>query len=278
MNDQGLHARNPIFDASILAMCLIFALGLVAIGQTGNWYSGFIPAQAASQVLPPWLWESLTTLGDGRVQLALMLPFCLRYPRVFWALVVGALLAGAMSRGLKVWFDLPRPAAVLDASQITIIGARLTAHSFPSGHSVSAFSFVVAWLALLGWRRALPIVAIAALAAFSRIAVGAHWPVDVLAGGLIGLVGGWLGLRLTRYFRWGLGIRAHWILIAIAVIAVATLPFDGQGYPDTRPWRIVACLWGLGGFVLFYLQPLLRGGWQEANRPLEGLAAEYRAN
>lgn len=278
MNDSGLYARNPIFDASILGMCLIFALGLVAIGQTGNWYSGFIPAQAASQVLPPWLWESLTTLGDGRVQLALMLPFCLRYPRVFWALVVGALLAGAMSRGLKVWFDLPRPAAVLDPSQITIIGARLTAHSFPSGHSVSAFSFVVAWLALLGWRRALPIVAIAALAAFSRIAVGAHWPVDVLAGGLIGLVGGWLGLRLTRHFRWGLGIRAHWILIAIAVIAVATLPFDGQGYPDTRPWRIVACLWGLGGFVLFYLQPLLRGGWQAANRPLEGLAAEYRAN
>lgn len=273
MNDQGLHARNPIFDASILGLCLIFALGLIVIGQSGDWYAGFIPAQAASQVLPPWLWESLTTLGDGRVQLALMLPFCLRYPRVFWALVVGALLAGAMSRGLKIWFDLPRPAAVIDASQITIIGARLTAHSFPSGHTVSAFSFVVAWLALLGWR-ALPIVAIAALAAFSRIAVGAHWPVDVLAGGLVGLIGGWAGLRLTRSFRWGLGIRAHWILIAIAVIGVATLPFDGQGYPDTRPWRIVACLWGLGGFLMCYLLPLLRGGWQAANEPLAGLAAE----
>ena len=273
MNDQGLHAHNPIFDASILGMCLLFALGLIALGQTGDWYSGFLPAQAASQVLPPWLWESLTTLGDGRVQLALMLPFCLRYPRVFWALVVGALLAGAMSRGLKVWFDLPRPAAVIDASQITIIGARLTAHSFPSGHTVSAFSFVVAWLALLGWR-ALPIVAIAALAGFSRVAVGAHWPVDVLAGALIGLIGGWLGLRLTRSFRWGLGIRAHWILIAIAVIGVATLPFDGQGYPDTRPWRIVACLWGLGGFLMCYLLPLLRGGWQAANEPLAGLAAE----
>jgi membrane-associated phospholipid phosphatase len=277
VNDQGLHARNPVFDASIAGLCLAFALGLVAIGQTGDWYSGFIPAQAASQVLPGWLWESLTTLGDGRVQLALMLPFCLRYPRVFWALVVGALLAGAMSRGLKIWFDLPRPAAVLDASQITIIGARLTAHSFPSGHTVSAFSFVVAWLALLGWRRALPIVVIAGLAGFSRIAVGAHWPVDVLAGALVGLAGGWLGLRLTRRFRWGLGIRAHWLLVVIAVIGVATLPFDGQGYPDTRPWRIVACLWGLGGFVLCYLQPLLSGGWRAANRPLEGLAAERQA-
>jgi membrane-associated phospholipid phosphatase len=274
MNDQGLHARNPILDASIAGLCLIFALGLLVIGQTGDWYAGFIPAQQASQILPGWLWETLTTLGDGRVQLALMLPFCLRYPRVFWALVVGALLAGALSRGFKVWVPLPRPAAVLDASQITIIGARLTSHSFPSGHTVSAFSFVVAWLALLGWWRALPIVAIAVLVGFSRIAVGAHWPVDVLAGGLIGLAGGWLGLRLTRKFRWGLGVRAHWTLIAIAVIAVATLPLDGQGYPDTLVWRIAVCLWGLGGFVLFYLRPLLRGGWQAANRPLEALAAE----
>jgi membrane-associated phospholipid phosphatase len=122
------------------------------------------------------------------VQLALMLPFCLRYPRVFWALFLGALLAGAISRGFKVAVPLPRPAAVFDAAQITIIGAKLTAHSFPSGHTVSAFSFVVAWLALLGWR-ALPIVVIAALAGFSRIAVGAHWPVDVLAGAMIGLLG-----------------------------------------------------------------------------------------
>ena len=66
MNDQGLHTPKPIFDASILGLCLIFALGLIAKGQTGDWYSGFIPAQEASKVLPPWLWESLTTLGDGR--------------------------------------------------------------------------------------------------------------------------------------------------------------------------------------------------------------------
>ena len=272
MNDQGLHARNPLFDASILGLGLLCALGLVAIGD--DWTSGFFAAQAASHPLPPWLWETLTTLGDGRVQLALLLPFCLRYPRVFWALLVGALLAGALSRGLKLGLPTPRPAAVLDASRITIIGVRLTTHSFPSGHTVSAFSFVVPWLALLGWRRAWPIVALAVLAGFSRIAVGAHWPGDVLAGALIGLLGGWVGLRLTHQFRWGLGIRAHWSLIALAVIAVATLPFDGQGYPDTLAWRISVCLWGLGGFALIYLRPLLRGGWWAANRPLEGLAGK----
>ena len=39
-----------------------------------------------------------------------------------------------------------RSAAVLAASQITILGARMTSLSFPSGHTVSAFSFVVAWM------------------------------------------------------------------------------------------------------------------------------------
>jgi len=278
MNDQGLHARNPTFDISIVVFCLLLVLGLVALGQTGDWYSGFVPAQAVSKALPGWFWETLTTLGDGRVQLALMLPFCLRYPRVFWALVLGALVAGMISRGVKVWIPLPRPAAMLDASQITIIGARLTSHSFPSGHTVSAFSFVIAWLALLGWWRALPFVVIAMLVGFSRIAVGAHWPVDVLAGALIGIVGGWAGLRLSGLFRWGLGVRAHWILIAIAAVAVATLPFDGQGYPDTLHWRIVACVWGLVGIVIVYLLPLLRHGWQVVNSPLEGITAEFRSD
>ncbi|AXS80886.1 phosphatase PAP2 family protein [Dechloromonas sp. HYN0024] len=275
-NDQPLHAPNRWFDAAMLALFLLPALGLILLGQTGDWHGGFVPAQAASQVLPPWFWETLTTLGDGRLQLALMLPFCLRYPRVFWALVLGALIAGMISRGFKIWLPLPRPAAVIDASQITIIGARLTAHSFPSGHTVSAFSFVVAWLALLGWR-ALPIVLIALLAAFSRIAVGAHWPVDVLAGAIIGLAGGWVGLRLSRYFRWGLAVRPHWILIGIAVVAVASLPFDGQGYPDTLVWRSIACLWGLGGFAMVYLRPLVRDGWQAVNAPLAGLDAKIGA-
>ncbi len=272
MKDARLHDRHPWFDVGLLVTCLLLTLALLAIWLGDAWQRGFLAGQEASVVLPPVVWESLTTLGDARVQLALMLPFCLRYPRVFWALFLGALLAGAISRGFKMTVPLPRPAAVFDAAQITIIGAKLTAHSFPSGHTVSAFSFVVPWLALLGWRAA-PIVAIAALAGFSRIAVGAHWPVDVLAGAMIGLLGSWFGLRLSRRFDWGTGVRAHWFLVGISAIAVATLPFDGQGYPGSLPWRIVACLWGLGGFVAVYLVPLFRLGWQGVNRDLAGVAA-----
>jgi membrane-associated phospholipid phosphatase len=271
VNDDALHARRPWFDIGLLGSCLALALALFGVWLSGSWQGGFLAGQALSGHLPPVFWESLTTLGDARVQLALVLPFCLRYPRVFWALFLGALVAGAVSRGFKMAVPLPRPAAVIDAAQITIIGAKLTAHSFPSGHTVSAFSFVVAWLALLGWRAA-PLALVAVLAGFSRVAVGAHWPVDVLAGAMVGLLGGWLGLRLSRRFCWGLGVRAHWFLIAISVIAVATLPFDGQGYPGSLAWRIAACLWGLAGFVVVYLLPLARAGWRGVNRDLAGIA------
>ena len=273
MKDDALHVRHPWFDAGLLTTCLLLALALLGVWLSNSWQGGFLAGQTASAHLPPVLWESLTTLGDARVQLALMLPFCLRYPRVFWALFLGALLAGAISRGFKTAVPLPRPAAVIDAAQITIIGAKLTAHSFPSGHTVSAFSFVVAWAALLGWRAA-PLVLLAVLAGFSRVAVGAHWPVDVLAGAMVGLLGGWIGLHLSKYFRWGLGVRAHWLLIVISVIAVATLPFDGQGYPGSLPWRIAASLWGLGGFVVVYLVPLLRLGWPGVNRELARCSAD----
>ena len=273
MKDDALHARRPGFDAGLLVCCLLMAMALVGIWFGDAWQGGFLAGQALSSHLPPVFWESLTTLGDARVQLALMLPFCLRYPRVFWALFLGALVAAAISRGLKVAFSFPRPAAVLDAAQITVIGAKLTAHSIPSGHTVSAFSFVVAWLALFGLRAA-PLVLIALLAGFSRVAVGAHWPVDVLAGALVGLLGGWLGLRLSRHFCWGMGVRAHWFLVVLSVIAVATLPFDGQGYPDSLAWRVTACLWGLGGFVAVYLLPLLRQGWRGVNRDLLRLARQ----
>jgi len=40
------------------------------------------------------------------------------------------------------------------------------------------------------------------------------------------------------------------------------------------PWRIAASLWGLGGFVVVYLVPLLRLGWPGVNRELARCSAD----
>jgi len=57
--------------------------------------------------------------------------------------------------------------------------------SFPSGHSASAFAFATAVgseIPALG----LPLRALAAAVAYSRVHGGAHYPTDVIAGSLIG--------------------------------------------------------------------------------------------
>lgn len=274
MNDRQLYRSPRAFDVAMLGFCLLLASAMLGLYLGLGWHGGFHAAQSVSALIPPLLWESVTTLGDTRVLLALLLPFCLRYPRVFWAIVVASILAGLISRGFKFGLPMDRPAAVLDAAELTVIGWRITSLSFPSGHTASAFAVASIWLALLGWRRALPLLAVACLVGFSRVAVGAHWPMDVLGGALAGTLGAWLGLHLSQHFRWGLRPAVHWSLVGIAVIAVATLPFDGQGYPGSLPWRIAVTIWGMGGVLLHYILPLLRGGWRDARLPIARVWAD----
>jgi membrane-associated phospholipid phosphatase len=259
-NSAGIDEKRLLWLAAGLA-------GLAFVFQFAwGWSGGFTAAQAFSTHFPDWFWESLTVFGDERVLLALMLPFCWRYPRVFWSLVLAALIGGLVGQGIKVWLAVPRPAAMLAADQITIIGNRLMNKSFPSGHTISAFAFAGVWLGMLGWRKLWPLLILAALTGFSRVAVGAHWPFDVLGAALIGILGAWLGIRLARHWRWGLRIHPHRGLVCVAAIAVATLPFEDQGYPGSLVLRIIVCLWGLAGFAVYYLLPLLRGGWRGQDR------------
>lgn len=239
---------SDYFGRLVFGSVLLLAGAAIALVAGGGWHAGMLAAQAFSGRLPEVFWESLTTLGDERMLLALMLPFCLRLPRVFWAVLVSALLATLLAQSLKWALPMPRPAAVLAADQLVVIGPHRTQRSFPSGHVGLVVSFAFVWLEYLGWRRALPIVGLAMLAAFSRVAIGARWPIDVLGGALVGVLAAWGGLALARRFPWGLRRGVHWSLIGIAVLAVATLPFDGQGYPGSLAFRLALCGFGLAGF------------------------------
>jgi undecaprenyl-diphosphatase len=118
-------------------------------------------------------------------------------------LVTTALTAGAVwsadliALAVKVAVDRPRPyRTILEPEPLlrSDIGA-----SFPSGHAATSFAGAVLLAYLL--RRAVPaLLALAALVAFSRVYVGVHYPLDVIAGAALGTavalaVAGMLTLR-----------------------------------------------------------------------------------
>ena len=76
------------------------------------------------------------------------------------------------------------PTVVLDPEPLLDVP---TTSSFPSGHTSS--SFACAWvLSRLAPRLTVPLFALAALIGFARIYVGVHYPLDVLAGAVFGIL------------------------------------------------------------------------------------------
>jgi membrane-associated phospholipid phosphatase len=60
-----------------------------------------------------------------------------------------------------------------------------TSRSFPSGHSAAAFAFAGGAGSVLP-AASLPLHGLAALVAYSRVHTGVHWPLDVVAGSVLG--------------------------------------------------------------------------------------------
>lgn len=117
--------------------------------------------------------------------LALVTAAVLRRPHVLAWVVVSVLACDLVSRAVKEAVGRPRPPERL--AGIEPLVSVPASPSFPSGHAASSFA------AALVLSRAAPrltpaLFALAAAVAFSRIYAGVHYPLDALAGALLGLV------------------------------------------------------------------------------------------
>jgi undecaprenyl-diphosphatase len=85
---------------------------------------------------------------------------------------------------LKSCFRRPRP--FLRLGNEVLVGRAPARHSFPSGHTVSAFA--AAWMVSKEHpRRRIAYYSLACLVGFCRIYLGVHYPSDVAAGALSGV-------------------------------------------------------------------------------------------
>ena len=102
-----------------------------------------------------------------------------------WTRVGAAILvAESVSGVLKTWADRARP-PLSNPYPEPLVDLPAT-YSFPSGHATVSFACATV-LALAVPRLRIPLFALAALIAWSRVYVGVHYPFDVLVGAVLGL-------------------------------------------------------------------------------------------
>lgn len=160
----------------------------------------WIQENLRQDLLDPF-WTGITSLGDkGWSWLALSL-LLIVFPKTrkigIMALSAMALCALVTNVCLKNLVARPRP-----YTQIPGLTALIPAQvdwSFPSGHTTASFASAGIYLQTLPRKYGIPALILAALIAFSRLYVGVHYPTDVLAGMLIGLLGSWIICRIANH-------------------------------------------------------------------------------
>jgi len=142
-----------------------------------------------------WLADTTTTLADILVPLYALATVGLwflarpygptRWKRASASALVAAAVALLANQVISHLWERPRPFTTHPALT-HVLGGRTTDPSFPSDHAAAAFAIAFAVLAFSRWGGAL-FLAGAALIGLSRIALGMHYPSDVLGGMLVGL-------------------------------------------------------------------------------------------
>ena len=115
--------------------------------------------------------------------------------------LVALAIGFASSEALKYVTMRPRP--FLTLPDVRLLVAAPHSYAFPSGHATSSFATATGVLLAAGrmirkaplWSWGL--LLLAAAISYSRVYVGVHWPTDVAAGIVLGVVCGWLGARLV---------------------------------------------------------------------------------
>jgi membrane-associated phospholipid phosphatase len=226
---QNLLTRvfGPFYTRSldVLAILVIVLLALmITVALTNTNIPLFLIFNRLSHYTGGGVWANLTSLGEGLIVLSLAGLIAIRWPKAAWTVLVAGVFGTLLVHGIKEAVGALRPAMILPRDSFTIIGPRLNVVSFPSGHTTTITAFAtILYLQVKDARVAWLLLPVVVLVGISRMAVGAHWPMDVLGGWVVGILIAVFSYILAERWRFGVRAPAQFGIVLLSLLCAASL-------------------------------------------------------
>jgi undecaprenyl-diphosphatase len=203
MDDERSIRHDPWTWVGLACAIAFLVLAVVVVHRGGLPFDDPVAAAIQSLPLPVGFWQACTFAGGPLLVLvgAALVLACLvsRHIRLAFIVAIVLIAAALFTEVVKGLVERPRPPGEALAPWL--------GYSFPSGHTLNS-TVTYGLLAVVAWRSHLPVsvrriaviagVAIPCLVGLSRVALGVHFPSDVLAGWLAGVAFVALGACLIR--------------------------------------------------------------------------------
>lgn len=148
-------------------------------------------------VLMPFI-SSLGNAGLIWISMAVILMLQKKYRRVGIMCLI-ALLLGTITGEVILKHAIGRARPFMTLPDIKLLIEMPTTYSFPSGHTTSSFA-AAAVLSRSFKRYRIPLFALAGLIAFSRMYLLVHYPSDIFAGIILGLICARIAMEIGKKY------------------------------------------------------------------------------
>ena len=149
------------------------------------------------------LWRGITFLGEkGWFWIVLSIVLCcMKKTRKAGVASLLSLLGSFLITNLLLKNLIARPRPYQEMETLILLIEKPLDYSFPSGHTSASFASALTCYQMLPKPYGTVFVVLAALVAYSRLYLGAHYPTDIIGGFLVAFAVSTLICRIVRRYH-----------------------------------------------------------------------------